>query len=183
MTFKPRGLFGQTDLHVVIVGVGFAGLAAAHEFASTDFQVTLIDANNFHTFQPLLYQLATAGLDPADIAFPEPGVCPPIKRGDTHRKSLRASSRWTRFVELSDGAVIPYDALIVATGATTAFYSIPGASEHAMPLYTLRENVWLSEMRSFPRLEAHDALPIREKSEGFASSSSAAARREWRSPA
>ena len=65
-------------------------------------------------------------------------------------------------VELSDGAVIPYDALIVATGATTAFYSITGASEHTMPLYTLKDARVLRNA-ILSALEAHDALPIREE--------------------
>src|ERR1700722_13201906 len=55
---------------VLIVGAGFGGVAAARVLAGKPFAVTIIDQNNFHTFQPLLYQLATAGLDPADVAFP-----------------------------------------------------------------------------------------------------------------
>src|ERR1700722_18434018 len=55
---------------VLIVGAGFGGVATARALAGKPFAITLIDENNFHTFQPLLYQLATAGLDPADVAFP-----------------------------------------------------------------------------------------------------------------
>ena len=163
VTFKPRGLFGQSDPHVVIVGAGFAGLAAAHEFASTDFQVTLIDANNFHTFQPLLYQLATAGLDPADIAFPlRAAFSAPIKRGDTHRKSLRASSRWTRCRAVGrrgDSLRRPHrrygsdNGLLFDTRGLRAC----DAALHAKRTRGALRNAVLSA------LEAHDALPIREE--------------------
>ena len=105
----------------------------------TNFQVTLIDANNFHTFQPLLYQLATAGLDPADIAFPLRAAFSRQSNVVIRRGRVAGIRLDQRVVELSDGAEISYDALIVATGATTAFFSIAGAFEHTMPLYTLHD--------------------------------------------
>ena len=63
-------------LHVVIVGAGFGGLAAARELADAPVEVTLVDRNNFHTFQPLLYQVATSGLNAADVAYPVRGIVP-----------------------------------------------------------------------------------------------------------
>jgi NADH:ubiquinone reductase (H+-translocating) len=126
-------------LRVVIVGAGFAGLAAARELAGAGVAVTLIDGRNFHTFQPLLYEVATAGLEPADIAFPVRamfGRAPNVtfRRGRVERIDLDA-----RRCVLADGDEVDYDALIVATGATASFFSIPGAQERTLPLYTLAD--------------------------------------------
>ena len=122
---------------VVIVGAGFAGLAAARELADSDVAVTLIDVHNFHTFQPLLYQVATAGLDPADVAFPIRTIFArnanvSVVRGRVVRVDLAAGA-----VALADGSMVAYDGLIVATGATTSYFSIRGAAEHGRPMYTL----------------------------------------------
>ncbi len=124
---------------VVVVGAGFAGLAAARELTGADADVTLIDARNFHTFQPLLYEVATAGLEPADIAFPVRAIIGrahnvTFRRGRVERLDLDGH----RCV-LEGGDVVPYDALIVATGATASFFSIPGAQERSLPLYTLAD--------------------------------------------
>ena len=72
MVFTPRSVPRDlvTLTHVVIIGGGFAGVAAAKVLAGRDVRVTIVDQHNFHTFQPLLYQVATAGLEPADVAFP-----------------------------------------------------------------------------------------------------------------
>jgi NADH:ubiquinone reductase (H+-translocating) len=130
----PGGAHG-----VVIVGAGFAGLAAARELAGADVAVTLIDGRNFHTFQPLLYEVATAGLEPADIAFPVRAMFGRAQnvtflRGRVERVDLEAH----RCV-LADGGEVPYGALVVATGATASFFSIPGAQERSLPLYTLAD--------------------------------------------
>lgn len=124
---------------VVVVGAGFAGLAACRELAGADVEVTLVDARNFHTFQPLLYEVATAGLEPADIAFPVRAIIArhsnvTFRRGRVERVDLAA-----RRCVLAGGDELPYDALIVATGATASFFSIPGAEERSLPLYTLAD--------------------------------------------
>ena len=88
MTERPR---------VVIVGAGFGGLAAARGLARTPVDVTLIDQRNYHLFQPLLYQVATAGLSPADIAWPPPASSPPASPADRrHRHSAIATSAASR---------------------------------------------------------------------------------------
>jgi NADH:ubiquinone reductase (H+-translocating) len=125
--------------HVVVVGAGFAGLAAARELSGADVDVTLIDARNFHTFQPLLYEVATAGLEPADIAFPVRAIigrAPNVtfRRGRVERIDVEGH----RCV-LEDGGEVLYDAMIVATGATASFFSIPGAEQRSLPLYTLAD--------------------------------------------
>jgi NADH dehydrogenase len=122
---------------VVIVGAGFAGLAAARRLAGSQSEVYVLDQNNFHTFQPLLYEVATAGLDPADVAYPVRTII--RKADDLHFVHGRASriDLDGRCVEIEDGASLGYDHLLVATGASVAFFGVPGAAEHALPLYTL----------------------------------------------
>ena len=107
--------------HVVIIGGGFGGLTAARSLNGAPVRVTLLDRRNHHVFQPLLYQVATAGLSPGDIASP-------IRWILRHRRNVRvllgeakAIDVETRHVILDEG-VIPYDYLIVATGATHAYF-------------------------------------------------------------
>lgn len=106
----------QTKPHVVIVGGGFAGLNAAKSLAKLPVRVTLLDRNNYHLFQPLLYQVAMAGLSPGNIAAPLRGVL----RGRSSIKVLMGDVRDIdpdqQVVSLADGETIPYDYLIVATG-------------------------------------------------------------------
>jgi NADH:ubiquinone reductase (H+-translocating) len=124
---------------VVVVGAGFAGLSAVRHLQSQAVEVTILDHHNFHTFQPLLYQVATAGLDPADVAYPvrtifgrEPNVV--FRHGRVVSVDLDA-----RRLTLADGGELDYDQLVVATGATTGFFGVPGAPGHALPLYTLAD--------------------------------------------
>ena len=111
----------KTVPRVVIVGAGFGGLIAARKLATSAVQVTLIDRRNYHTFQPLLYQVATAGLSPGEIAAPIRWIL----RGRSNVRILMGEvedvdvSR--RVVRLVD-ADIPYDYLIVAAGASHAYF-------------------------------------------------------------
>jgi NADH:ubiquinone reductase (H+-translocating) len=111
----------KTVPRVVIVGAGFGGLIAARKLATSAVQVTLIDRRNYHTFQPLLYQVATAGLSPGEIAAPIRWIL----RGQSNVRILMGEvedvdvSR--RVVRLVD-ANIPYDYLIVAAGASHAYF-------------------------------------------------------------
>jgi NADH:ubiquinone reductase (H+-translocating) len=110
--------------HVVIVGGGFGGLAAAQALKRAPVRITLLDRRNHHLFQPLLYQVATAGLSPGDIAAPIRWIL----RGQRNARVLLAEARGidpaTRTVTLDNGS-ITYDYLIVATGATHAYFGHP----------------------------------------------------------
>jgi len=107
---------------VVIVGAGFAGLNAAQQLAKLPVQVTMLDRRNHHTFQPLLYQVATAGLSPGEIAAPIRGI---LKNNDRMRVLMAEVVGFDldkRLVHLRDGSDIAYDYLVVAAGATHSYF-------------------------------------------------------------
>jgi NADH dehydrogenase len=125
--------------HVVIIGGGFAGIATAKGLANKAVRVTIIDKHNFHTFLPLLYQVATAGLEPADVAYPIRTIFGKADNIRFRHSLVRVVDHVRNVIEVQDGASIPFDHLVVATGATAAFFGIPGASKYAMPLYSLAD--------------------------------------------
>ena len=124
---------------VVIVGGGFGGLSAAQELAGADVEITLIDRRNHHLFQPLLYQVATTALSPSEIAWP-------IRQLLRHRpevKTLLASVTGVdaaqRHVALDDGTAVPYDSLILASGARHAYFGHDDWEPHAPGLKSLED--------------------------------------------
>ncbi|HSK18772.1 MAG TPA: NAD(P)/FAD-dependent oxidoreductase [Longimicrobiales bacterium] len=123
--------------HVVIVGGGFAGLDAARALRKAPVRVTVIDRRNFHLFQPLLYQVATASLSPADIASP----IRTILRGQANTQvwmgEVADVDTAAREVRLEDGTVAHYDYLILATGATHAYFGHDEWAVHAPGLKTI----------------------------------------------
>ncbi len=128
----------KTTPHVVIIGAGFAGLYAARALAKHDVRITLVDRRNHHTFQPLLYQVATAALSPGEIAYPIRHI---------FKKSPNVSvllGRATAFdldgnrVQL-DGDWLPYDYLIVAAGATHAYFGHPEWALYAPGLKSVED--------------------------------------------
>jgi NADH:ubiquinone reductase (H+-translocating) len=131
---------GSPSPHVVIVGGGFGGLYAAKELGGAPVRVTLLDRRNYHLFQPLLYQVATAMLSPGDIAEP----LRYILRRDKNIQVLLAEAAGVdvanRRVRLTDGEV-PYDYLILATGATHSYFGHPEWSARAPGLKTLEDAI------------------------------------------
>jgi len=111
----------QGVARIVIVGAGFGGLSAALALARTPAQIVVIDERNYHLFQPLLYQVATAGLSPADIAAPIRGILRRQKDAHVMLGSVTGIDLSGRAVILRDRTV-PYDYLIVATGARHAYF-------------------------------------------------------------
>jgi NADH dehydrogenase len=107
---------------VVIVGAGFGGLYAAKALRKSDAAITVVDRRNHHLFQPLLYQVATAGLNPSDIAAPIRSILRRQKNTDVLLGDVQAVDRKVRRVLLSDGMALDYDYLIVATGATHSYF-------------------------------------------------------------
>ena len=106
---------------VVIIGAGFAGLTAAKRLGKAPVQLTVIDRRNYHLFQPLLYQVATAGLSPADIATPIRSILRRQRNTTVLLGKVTAIDKDSRVVEMG-GRRIPYDVLVVATGARHAYF-------------------------------------------------------------
>src|SRR5262249_5973084 len=106
---------------VVIIGAGFGGLSAAKQLAKAAFDVTVVDRHNYHLFQPLLYQVATAGLSPGDIASPIRGILHRQRNAKVILAKVSGVDTTTQEV-VAEGRRIPYDHLIVATGAEHAYF-------------------------------------------------------------
>ncbi len=123
---------------IVIVGAGFGGQHAYSELADAGYEVTLIDRNPYATFQPLLYQVATGGLNPGDIAYPLRRLVAGSKgRGTSFRRAtVTGIDTENKLVRTSRGEPIAYDKLILAQGAGPNFFGIPGAEEHAHTIYS-----------------------------------------------
>ncbi len=124
---------------VAIVGAGFGGLAAARKLRRAPVSVLLIDKNNFHTFQPLLYQVATAGLEPSDIAHAVRGIFHSARDFDFRLGEVTGIDLVARTLTFAEGEPVSWDYLILAPGATNNDFGIPGVAEHAIFLKTLQE--------------------------------------------
>jgi NADH dehydrogenase len=122
---------------VVVIGAGFGGLAAARALKGAPFDVVVVDANNFHTFQPLLYQVATAGLDDDDIAYPARGIFRRQHNVGVRMARVTAVDLAERTVHLSRGEPLRYDVLVLAAGAVTATYGVEGVEQYAFGLKSL----------------------------------------------
>jgi NADH dehydrogenase len=129
---------------IVIVGGGFGGLAAAKALRHVDADVTLVDRRNHHLFQPLLYQVATAGLSGPDIAYPIRRILKRQRNTRVLMAEVRRVDRARRVLILAD-AEIPYDALILAPGAVDQWFGHDEWAEHAPGLKSLEDAL---EMRS-----------------------------------
>jgi NADH dehydrogenase len=125
--------------HVVIVGAGFGGITAAKALARAPVEVTIIDQHNFHTFSPLLYQVATAGLAPEDIAPNTRGIVQRDLNVETRMATVQRVDFEAREVVIDRGPPIPYDYLVLAAGAVSSDFGVPGVAEHAIPLKTLAD--------------------------------------------
>jgi NADH dehydrogenase len=125
---------------VVVVGAGFAGLAAVRRLARSGMQTTLIDRNVYSTFQPLLYEVATAGLTSSDVAYPVRSECRRYGAAFRHGE-LAGIDPTARQIVLADGAELGYDYLILATGVSASYHGIPGAAEFSLALYTRHDAI------------------------------------------
>ncbi len=124
---------------VVIIGGGFGGLSAARTLRHADVDVLLLDRRNHHVFQPLLYQVATAALSPGDIASPIRWILRSQANIRVWLGEVTAIDTAQRRLRLADGAVVPYDYLIVAAGATHAYFGHDDWREWAPGLKTLED--------------------------------------------
>lgn len=136
---------------VVIIGAGFAGINAAKALRKAPVDVVLVDRNNYHKFQPLLYQVATAGLEADEIAHSVRGLFRWEKNIRFRMGTVRSIDKRTKEVHLMSGPPLPYDYLILAAGAVTNYFGVEGAAEHAFPLKSLPDAIRLRNhiMRRF----------------------------------
>lgn len=142
--------------HLVIIGGGFAGLWATRALASAHLRITLVDRRNHHLFQPLLYQVATAGLSAPDIAAPLRHIL-----GDQHNVEVRLGEvtsidKDSRQITLADGSQLGYDTLMLCTGATHAYFGHDEWATDAPGLKTLDDAIALRRklLLAFERAEA-----------------------------
>lgn len=144
---------------VVIAGGGFAGLKLASKLAGSKFQVVLLDRNNYHQFQPLFYQVATAGLEPSAISFP-------LRKVFQHSKNVLI--RVTELLEvkvdtkevLTTLGPVPFDYLVLATGADTNFFGMQRIRQHAIPMKSVSEAL---SLRNHVLQNFEDALTTDDK--------------------
>ena len=144
---------------VVVIGAGFGGLAVCEALAKQEVEVVVVDRHNYNTFQPLLYQVATAGLNPGDIAYPVrayAGAHPHLRFRQDEVTSVDFDARTVAFAE---GPPLPYDYLVLAVGASTNFFAVPGAQEHAKAIYTMEDALAVRKMalESVERASSHGA--------------------------
>jgi NADH dehydrogenase len=127
---------------IVIIGAGFGGLRAAQKLAGKDARVTLVDRRNYHLFQPLLYQVATAGISPEEIAYPLRAIF----RGQKNLEFLLAEVTGVNLAAktvLTGRGPLPYDALIIAAGAAVNFFGNPSLTQNALTLKDVGDAVGL----------------------------------------
>ncbi|MFZ4519384.1 MAG: NAD(P)/FAD-dependent oxidoreductase [Microthrixaceae bacterium] len=128
---------------VLVLGAGFAGLGAARKLRKAPVDVLLVDRHDYHTFQPLLYQVATDVLDPPTVGHPVRELVHHQDNLDFVQATVETIDLDARTVAFADRDPEPYDHLVVGLGARVNFFGVEGAAEHSFPLYTLTDAVRL----------------------------------------
>src|ERR1700692_4608918 len=154
--------------HVVIIGAGFGGLEAAKRLANKPVQVTVVDRTNYHLFQPLLYQVATAALSPADIAAPVRAVLSKCRNMEVILAEVQSVDVAARKVNLGDMEVA-YDYLILATGARHSYFGHDEWEKLAPGLKSLEDAVELRRriLLAFEYAEKIEDEPARKAAMTF----------------
>ncbi|MDX1350416.1 MAG: NAD(P)/FAD-dependent oxidoreductase [Putridiphycobacter sp.] len=153
---------------IVVIGCGFAGLKFSNKIDSSKYQIVLIDKNNYHTFQPLLYQVASSGLEPDSIVYPIRKIFKGkqnfyFRIADTHKIDTDQ-----KHVETSIGEV-SYDYLVIATGATSNYFGMENIEKYAMPMKSVVEALDLRSIiiQNFEEALNTNDLAAREKLMNF----------------
>ncbi|WP_041300328.1 NAD(P)/FAD-dependent oxidoreductase [Ilumatobacter coccineus] len=154
--------------HVVIVGCGFGGLAAAQSLADTEVDITVVDRANHHTFQPLLYQVATAGLNPSDIAQPIRHILRKQANAAVLLDEVVSVDLDSRTIQTPDRS-ISFDYLVLATGATHSYFGHDEWAVHAPGLKSIDDALDIRRriLLAFERAEAADDPAERERQMTF----------------
>lgn len=142
--------------HLVVIGGGFAGLWTSRALADAPLRITLVDRRNHHLFQPLLYQVATAGLSSPDIAAPLRHILGRQRNIEVRLGEVVSIDKHAKHVQLGDGSLIAYDMLLVASGATHAYFGHDEWAADAPGLKTLDDALYLRRklLLAFERAEA-----------------------------
>ena len=139
----PLNIPQTNQKRIIIIGAGFGGLQLAQSLAGNeDFQVVLIDKNNYHQFQPLFYQVATAGIEPSAISFPLRLAFHNYPNIHVRVASVSKIISEQNFIE-TDLGTISYDYLVIAIGADTNFFGNQNIAEKALPMKSVGEALGL----------------------------------------
>lgn len=153
--------------HVVIIGAGFGGLSAARELARREVDITIVDRQNHHVFQPLLYQVATAGLSPADIAAPIRSIVSRQPRTRVLLDTVTDVDAADRRVMLAGGASLSYDALVIATGARHSYFGRDDWASRAPGIKTIDDAIRVRRtiLLALEKAETNRQAKVAERSE------------------
>jgi NADH dehydrogenase len=151
--------------HVVIVGAGFGGLSCARGLGRSGHRVTVIDQRNYHLFTPLLYQVATAALSPADVTAVVRNVMAPYRNVDTVYGTVVGVERAARRLKLTDGGYVPYDVLILATGSVFDYFGNDGWAKAAPGVKTIdnARTIRARLLRAFELAEVEEDPDVRRR--------------------
>jgi len=143
---------------VLILGGGFAGIGAARKLKDADVDVVLVDKHDYHTFQPLLYQVATDLLETSAVGHPLRDLFHDQPNAAVHEATVTGVDLDARTVTFAEMPPLAYDYLVLALGAEVNYFGVSGAAEHAFPLYTLADAARLKD-HILERWEAADRDP------------------------
>ena len=129
----------EDSYQVIVIGAGFAGIAAAKELGRKGIRVLLIDSNNYHQFQPLLYQVATSQIGVSAIARPIRSMFRRIRNVRVLTAEVASVDVGNHTVTTDEGDTFRAKVLVIAVGAVPNFFNTPGAEEHAFPLYSVTD--------------------------------------------
>jgi NADH dehydrogenase len=146
--------------HVVILGAGFGGVGALKRLRDADVRITLISNNDYQTFQPLIYQVATSELAPTEVAFPVRDLLHGHTNVTFHKAKVTGVDLAKKTVTATGIAPLEYDYLVIGLGAVVNFFSTPGAAEHALPLYTMDDAIRLRRhiLTTFEAVDKNPAM-------------------------
>lgn len=138
--------------HVVVLGGGFGGLTAVKALGKADVDITLVDRHTYNAFQPLLYQVATAGLNPGDVTFFLRATRMAQKNVSFRQAEVKGLDPGAQVITFTDDSTIHFDYLVIATGATTNYFGTKGAAENSLAIYTRAQALRLRD-KIFTNLE------------------------------